>query len=258
MTVLVTGSTSGLGAALCKAFKAEPFVRGNTPSKCVDYDTIIHCAANNAKAVSISEMERYLDDNVTLTQRLLETPHRRFIYLSTVDLYPKGAVADPANDFDVANIKGLYTATKLMSEALVRQKGIRALILRPTSLLGPTMRPSSIYRMLTQKDCHLFLSANSRFNFILHDDVAEFIRVAIDLNVKGTYNLASINAITLGEIAAKLSLTPEFGSHDYDVGLIDAKRAALLCRSFARGSWETLNRFIDQLGDAYIGKGRLS
>jgi nucleoside-diphosphate-sugar epimerase len=262
---LVTGVGSGLGHAVHRLLGGMAFSRGtklgdvSRPAR-QPYDAIIHCAVNATKTVTMANVHRYLEDNLLLTQELLKIPHRRFVFISTVDLYPKPSLA-PArveDDLDLAQVSGLYASTKLFSEALVRAYGERPLILRPTTLMGPVMRPNSTYRMLTEPHCRLFLSSRSRFNFVLHRDVAQFIDYCLKHDIAGTYNIASATTTTLGEIAEQLQLSVEFGSHDYDVGLIDQSDAASLCSGFARPTWQTLNAFIDDLGPLYVGKGRLS
>jgi hypothetical protein len=85
--------------------------------------------------------------------------------------------------------------------------------------------------MLTEPKPKLFLSARSRFNLVLHNDVIDAMKTDYD----GTFTVAAADTITLGEIAERLNLKPEFGAHDYDVGNITP--------SLTRSSWGTLELF---------------
>lgn len=235
--ILITGTASGLGHSLHQAIGGIPVVRG-TDIEDRPYEAIIHCAANTVKSVPYEAAYGYVSDNVLLTQRLVKLRHRRFIYISSIDV-PRGA--------ECAGAVGLYANCKLMSEAIVGAEAAKPLILRPTTLMGPRMRPNSIFRMLTEPHAKLYVSAESRYNLVLHSDICTFIRDALDSQRIGVVEIAASASITLGEIARQLSLTPQFGQYRYDVGDVTGAN---------RPSCEALNAFIDDL-PCYIGAGRL-
>lgn len=239
---LVTGARRGLGYAMHRELGGVPFTRA-TMLDCLapPYGAIIHCAASPPPTDLHGNVYGFVQDNLLLTQRLLEIPHDRFVYVSSIDV-------------QIPERAGLYASAKLFCEALVRAEGKRPLILRPTSLLGFPMRPSSIFRMLTEPDCSLFLAPQSRFNFVLHRDVCAFVEAAIDGGVEGTFAIGSSASAGLGEIARRLELTPRFGRYTYDVGAVDQAKAAHIVPALRRSSWETLEVFIEQLGDRYIGR----
>lgn len=235
--ILITGTASGLGYSLHQVIGGVPVVRG-TKIEDRPYEAIIHCAANTSKSVPYEAAYGYVSDNVLLTQRLVKLRHRRFIYISSIDV-PRG--------FECSGASGLYANCKLIGEAIVGAEASKPLILRPTTLLGPRMRPNSIFRMLTEPHAKLYVSAESRYNVVLHSDVCTFIRETIDSQRIGVVEIAASTSITLGEIARQLSLTPQFSQHRYDVGDVTGGN---------RPSWEALNAFIDEL-PCYIGHGRL-
>ena len=88
---LVTGVKSGLGKYL---YENLPDVNGLDRGgfdliKDEEYDTIIHCAFNKAQThADIGDHYGYLDDNIFLTQDLLTLKYKKFIYISTIDVYP--------------------------------------------------------------------------------------------------------------------------------------------------------------------------
>jgi nucleoside-diphosphate-sugar epimerase len=261
--ILVSGAASGLGSAVHRALGGVALLRGmalDDPAvrRAAPFDAIIHCGFNAAKAVPMGSAFSYLDDNVLMTQRLLDVPHRKFVYISSLDVYPRtGRAVGEHDDVDVSALNGLYAHTKLFSDLLVQRQAANALILRPATLLGPVMRPNTTTRVLTQAGCRVFLAAESRFNYVLHDDVVEFIAHALGTDLTGIYNIGSRDSLALSDIVAQLGLSVEFGNYPYDIGPVDSERAARIVPAFARGSWETLNVFIDALGPAYVGRGRL-
>jgi hypothetical protein len=58
-------------------------------------------------------------------------------------------------------------------------------------------------------------------------------------------------------MAGRLGLAAAFGEHVYDAGEVSNAKIAALEPAFRRTSAETLNRFIDQLGGRFVGKGRM-
>jgi nucleoside-diphosphate-sugar epimerase len=259
--LLVTGTASGLGAAVHGALGGTAMTRA-TPFAEVEagapYDAIIHCAFGSQKLVTPATAHVYLDDNLLLTERLIAVPHRLFVFISSIDIYPlprEGAKED--DDYDLARLCGPYAFAKLFSDALVRARCADHLILRPASLLGPAMRPATTLRVLTERAPRVFLHPDSRFNFVLHEDIAAFIARALAENITGVFNLASTGSVRLGDMAERLGLSATFGEHRYDAGDVSNAKIAAIEPAFRRTSAETLNRFIDLLGPRFVGTGRM-
>lgn len=259
--LLVTGAAGGLGAAVHRALGGTAMTRA-TPWAEVEagapYDAIIHCAFGSQKLVTAATAYAYLDDNLLLTERLIAIPHGTFVFVSSIDIYPPprtGAKED--DDYDLARLSGSYPLVKLFSDTLVRARCNRHLVLRPASLLGPAMRPSTTLRVLTERNARVFLSPESRFNFVLHEDIAAFIARTLAENITGVFNVASTGAVRFGDMAERLGLAVAFGTHVYDAGEVSNAKIAAIAPAFRRTSAETLNRFIDQLGARFVGHGRM-
>jgi nucleoside-diphosphate-sugar epimerase len=261
--ILVTGARSGLGKAVHHALGGIPFVRGMTVDHpairgAAPFDAIIHCAVNADKHVSMKTAFKYLDDNFLLTQRLVDVPHHKFVFISTLAVYPPtGRAVSEDDDVDLLPLTGPYAFTKLFSDLYVNERAKNPLILRTTTPLGLTMRPSNLFRALTQPGCQLFLAPNSRYNCVLHSDIIDFIARALDENICGAFNIGSEGLIVLSDIVDQLGLSVQYGEYRYDIGPVDVRRAGKLHPAFARPCWETINLFIDTLGPAFAGKGRL-
>lgn len=232
---LITGAARGLGLAMHRALGGIPFTRGTTIESVMreePYDAIIHCAVNSAKTVNEQDAYGYVADNFLLTQRLLQIPHKRFVYISSIDVYK------PMDSM------GLYAATKFMGEAIVRKEATRPLIIRPATLLGPGMRPNTIYRMLTEPGAKLFLSAESRFSFVSYQQMIDIVQS----NAEGVVGLISGEPVKLLDAAVWCGLEPQFGSHTYDI-------TAFCPPPFSNvSSWTILREFIQSLGPRYVGK----
>lgn len=263
-TYLITGCASGLGHTIHMQLGGvglrremsldDPLIAEQGP-----FDAIVHCAFNSAKHITQESAFAYFDDNVLLTKRLTAIPHKKFIYISTLDIYPRlGRPIQEDDPLDLSGLTGLYAASKLFSEACVRELTKNHLILRPSALLGTHMRANTTYRCLCEPHTQVFLSADSRYNYVLNTDIAEFVANGIKEDLCGVFNLASTGTVRLGDVAEALELDVRFGDHVYDIGPIDNRRAADVDHRFARESWQTLNLFVDQLGDRFCGTGRLT
>ena len=195
-------------------------------------------------------MYSYLEDNVLLTRELTSVPHRKFVFVSTVDVYPAGTGPRSEDEiYDVDDVGTLYGTTKLMSEAIVGEHCADNLILRCVALLGRHARKNSLLRIVQDEPCVLTLAGDSRFNYVLHSDVSEFIDFAIESDLSGIYNVASSENVSLSEIADFLDKEVEFGEYRYDVGAIDNRKISSVFPAFTKTSWEIVTQFVEQLGE---------
>lgn len=253
MVIVVTGAASGLGKHLQQAFGGIGLSRAETAAldelRLPQADAIIHCAFNPARAVEAGSLYDYVNDNVLLTERLASLPHRKFVFLSSVDVYPEsGGPHTEEEAVAPERARGLYALTKLMSEAIVRKRCANHLILRPTALLGKHARKNSLRRIVEDEDCELSLSGESEFNCLLHSDIEAFVRICMERDVTGTYNLASSENIRLSEVAEMLNRAVRFGSYTYRTGLIDDAKAQALLPALARSSRQVVMDYVREIG----------
>lgn len=242
---LITGSSSGLGKYLHDQLGGSAFYRDGRNVK--EAEVIIHCAFNRAREVNSKNLYQYLSDNVFLTKKLAKIPHKKFIYISSVDVYPKDNEKHSEDEvIDVNKISGIYAITKLMSESIIQNLCPNFLILRCTALLGRDARENSLITIIKEENPTLTLSAKSVFNFILHKDVLEFVRIATKKNLQGVYNVVSTENITLARVADLLKKKARFGSHLYQVGDISNRKISSVFPTFARTSEEIVKQFIKE------------
>ncbi len=249
MRILISGTASGLGASLLKRFGGEALRRsdvagGELPSPGTPFDMIVHCAVDTAKTVSHETIDGYFRNNVELTRRLVAVPHRRFVYLSSVDVYPKtmspGREDAPINAHDIS---GVYGIAKFYAEALVMAGATAPLIVRASALLGPGMRENSLTRIMTKPGVAIGLSGASSFNYVRHEDVGDLIEAAGSEGLTGIVNCCSSSPVTLEEIRSTFGLDAHFGDFLYRTPEIDNRKAAALVPGLARTSLEAVRRF---------------
>jgi len=249
--ILTTGVLSGIGKHIHENLGGTGITRATLHEELErirrdGVDIIIHCAFNSQKDVTSDSVYGYFDDNVFLTNALVSIPHKKFIFFSTIDLYPKNSDTHVEDELiHIDKIKGIYAITKLLSESIVKGKGNNFLILRPTTLLGKYARRNTLTRIIDDEKEPLFLSGNSRFNYILHSDILDFIAFSIRHDITGIFNIASTSNILLSEVANQLGMKVQFGTSVYDVGNISNEKIVTLFPVFKKTSKEILSQFIE-------------
>lgn len=249
MKFLISGAQSGLGKHLFEIFGGISLTRETSKAKIDNLkkgvDIIIHAAFNSSKSIDSNNFSFYLKDNVLLTKELLKIPHKKFIFISSVDVYPKDEKTHTEDEvIDIDSVRGIYALTKLMSESLIKEESSNYLILRCSSLIGKYARKNTLIKIRTEEKPILTLSPDSSLNYILYTDVSEFIKLAIEKNLQGIYNLVSSKNITLSEIASLLKKKVNFGDYVYNVGNIDNRKAVAVSRAFKKTSRKIIGKFI--------------
>lgn len=253
LDILTVGTTNGIGKYLHKELGGRELTRATSAKeieklKTDGVDIIIHCARNRSKIVTNENLNDYIEDNVFLTKKVLQIPHKKFIYFSTVEVYPKNDELHRENEkIDINSLKTIYGITKLMSEAIVLKKSKNVLSIRAAALLGKGMRKNSFLEIYENKNCSLSLSPQSAFNYVLYSDILELIKYAIKYDLKGIYNAAGSSNILLSDITAILGAEPNFGSYVYKIGNMDNTKIAEIIPHFRRSSRENVDLFLKEL-----------
>lgn len=211
MRVLVTGTNSGLGKWFSKQFSdCDTFTRQSelrdypigkqwapdgSGYSYTPYDLIIHCAGN-VQHSNWSNVELDLfEDNVFLTRNLIRIPHKKFVYISSID----EAKNSP------------YGITKRISEIIVKDLCDDYLILRPSALLGKEMKKNTFQKIVSGEN--IALTKNTVMNYILYEDVLK----SIQDGYRGTKVLRSNDDITIEEVVNVFDKKLKFGDIHYEV-----------------------------------------
>lgn len=248
--ILTTGYLSGLGKHLYEnlggyGLDRETSLQEREKIKKEGVDVIIHCAFNPRKDINSDSLYEYLKDNIFLTKDLVSIPHKKFIFISSLDVYSKNQnIHSEEEIINLDSISDIYGITKLMSEAIVKNECKNYLILRCSGLLGKYSRKNSLIRIIEDEKCDLTLSGKSEFNYILHSDVLDFIKLSIKENLQGIYNVVSSQNITLSEIADGLGKKVNFGAYIYKTGRIDNRKIISVFPTFKKTSKEIINQIV--------------
>ena len=254
MRLLVSGAASGLGRYLTRRFDAVPLIRTTPLSEVVEqgrrqpFDAIVHCAASSRRGVTNRTLYRFLADNLLLTRDLCGVQHRQFIYVSSISVYPPDSVdTSPAAIIRCDEPHDLYSLTKLGGESIALEHGIKPLVLRLGGMLGADARPNSIRRILTEAEPTLTLAAESTFNYMLHQDIGDFLEIALRHGSAGTYNVAAGKNASLGEIAERFNKKVRWGSFAYRTATVQNGPAVELLPSLRRSTLENVVRYHAEL-----------
>ena len=243
MTKAVIGAGAGFGRYLADILVALPFRRGDELAPLKDIETIIFCAASASFQTPFNDLASSMHDNLLLLDELTKLKPKRFVFVSSCDVYPKGASnCTEGMDICIEELTGGYACFKLMSEALVKDRCRNHLILRPTSLFGPNMRPNNIVRLVEGTTKRLSLSADSTFNCISYDMLADFVSLAEKRDLTGTYNCAAKDKVILADIAHQYAKSPQFGDFSYHVPNVDISKISAACDIFDISSIDVLKR----------------
>lgn len=195
---LITGIKSGLGKYLYTHLpNCFGMHRNNEHDLHSGYDTIIHCAFNKQK--EINDYTQYLDDNLLLTERLLNKQYQKFVYISSIDIYQ-----DDTNN---------YCIFKRLAEEMV-SKYENTLILRCSMMLGETMKSNHLTRIIAN-DTSLTLSSKSKFNYILMQDLNTFFDKKLYLKHTGIIDFVATEYIELEKVSELFNSKINFGNYVY-------------------------------------------
>jgi dTDP-4-dehydrorhamnose reductase len=174
----------------------------------VPADIVIHTAAISKTDVCEKNQEDCYAANVTSTKNLASAyKNAKIIYFSTYAVYntPEGK-CDETVPVTATNY---YIQTKMLSEQLL-ERSPRAIIFRPSVIFGftPFERASKNYFMQLLENIRDKKVTRSPvdhfFNPIHVDIVAEIVKIAIDRDIQGIFNLGSNEDISKFEFNKKI------------------------------------------------------
>ena len=230
--VLVTGANSGLGKYIASQINCTVLTREDNESVLdKSYDTIIHCAFNSRK--NINDYYDIVRDNIFLTKDLCKVPHNKFVFISSIDVYREE--------------DSLYKISKLMAESIVNKMATNPLTLRCSAILGETMRKNNFRKIIEDVDPKLSLSGKSSFNYILQEDILNFLNIAIKKDYNGIVDFVSSTNITLQEISDLLEKKVNFGSYVYKTPELSSESLASVFPPAALTSKQNVKRYLKDI-----------
>ncbi len=186
-------------------------------------DAVVHLAAQAVPTLAARDPVAAVRVNVLGTATLLAAldahPEIRFVMASSADVYgaPDSEIVDESAPLRPANV---YAATKVASEALVREFGDRrpvaTTMLRPANQNGPRQHPglaaSAFAKQIAEAEAGVAEpvvkhgALDSRRDFLDVRDMADAYARAADLTEPGVsvYNVGTGVAVSVGDILETL------------------------------------------------------
>lgn len=240
---MISGTSSGLGREMLQRWpEAKRLSHKQKEILPLHSDIIVHAASSSEKSFDAHSILPYVESHINSTEWYLMHYPRYFVYISSVDVYPKNkdTVFDELSPFSLESPLSLYGAMKLATEAMVRRCAKNHLILRLSSLLGPCQRPNAITRMI-QGGHKLSLDRSSTFNCVRSADVLDFIEHCFRLGITGTFNVTSVGNIRLEEAAPNYDM--EFGSFYYRTPNVSSEKAYRIFPNLKKSTKEVIEQF---------------
>jgi UDP-glucose 4-epimerase len=185
-----------------------------------DCATVFHLAAEpGVRASWGSRFDRYVHNNVTATQRLLEAasaePQRRVVYASSSSVYGD-AEELPTREDATPQPLSPYGVTKLAAEHLCQlyhaEQGVDTVALRYFSVYGPRQRPDMAFRRfceaaIARERIEIFGDGRQTRDFTFVADVVAATRAAAEADgVAGeVFNIGGGSRVSLNSTLERLS-----------------------------------------------------
>ncbi len=168
-----------------KSYKCDITEKGSILEKAVqESDLVIHCAGK----VSYNKKDAGLLQrlHVEATKNIVELCHekgKKLIYTSSAAVLgisnsPYGSVEEQLPQIEeIKRIKSAYFTTKYIAETGVRESGLDAIILRPSSLIGPGKTSTTRLLGFLKRGFEPCLNGGASFAYV--DDVARAYVMAL-------------------------------------------------------------------------------
>jgi UDP-glucuronate 4-epimerase len=202
------------------AFRAEDLVTADVEALLADCDAVFHLAAEPGVRASWGRrFDRYVHNNVTATQRLLEAtsvqPERPVVYASSSSVYGD-AEELPTREDATPQPLSPYGVTKLAAEHLCQlyhaEHGVHAVALRYFSVYGPRQRPDMAFRRfceaaIDRRPIELFGHGRQTRDFTFVADIVAATRAAAETDgVAGAVlNVGGGTRVSLNRTLERLS-----------------------------------------------------
>jgi nucleoside-diphosphate-sugar epimerase len=177
-------------------------------------DTVFHQAAQPGVRTSFAGFAEYCEQNVIVTQRLLEAAKSRktprFVFASSSSVYGN-ALTYPTNEYDLLRPFSPYGVTKIAAEHLCNlyaaNWGISTVSLRYFTVYGPRQRPDmALYKLidsaLHDRPFQLYGSGQQVRDFTYVSDViqANIAAAGADLAPGSVLNIAGGSSVKMLDV----------------------------------------------------------
>jgi nucleoside-diphosphate-sugar epimerase len=243
---ILTGANSGLGkffslnmpSAVCINHENFEEQIQRIADSGVKVESIIHTAYDSRN--NVVDYESYFRNNLLYTTKLLDLSPDMFVYISST------AVLLEENTE--------YKLCKLLSENAVKKTSNKHVIVRPTAILGPTMRKNSLVKILDGSNPSLTLHKDSTFGYVLQEDIFDFVNHCVQSSVTGTFNFSPTEMVSLSSVCALYDKGATFGEFMHKQETVDSQSLYSIFPRVAKTSIQNIDEFLSKNDLARIGE----
>jgi NAD dependent epimerase/dehydratase family enzyme len=109
------------------------------------------------------------------------------------------------------------------------------------------MRKNNFRKVIEDSDPDLSLSGESSFNYILQEDILNFLNIAIKKDYNGIVDFVSSANITLQEVADLLEKKVNFGSYLYETPKLSSENLASVFPPAVLTSKQNVKRYLKDI-----------
>lgn len=202
-SIAILGAGGLLGADLAEFLSGQCDVRAITrenysEAKGERFDVLINANGNSKRFwANAHPAEDFELSTLSVMKSLFDFRFGKYVYISSPDTYedpssPATTREDAPCDTQKLSAYGFH---KRLSEKLVRHYAPDFIILRPASILGSGLKKGVVRDILDGTE--LFVTADSRIQFITTGALAEIIAILLRKNVSGeAFNAGGVGAVT--------------------------------------------------------------
>ncbi len=249
LKILTTGTTKGVGKFLAEKLNTSRFDRGSKLNELdKNYDVIIHCASNSSKNILSNDFYKFSYDNFFLTTELLKLNFKHFIFISSIGIYPQShKIYNEKSNFEVKT-RNYYEFLKIMSENYIQKSSKKFTILRVAGLLDKSSRKNSIQKIISNNNEKISLSSNSTFNYILYEDLFNFIEIVMKKKKFGIFNVSASKNIKLIDLKKYLNSNKvKFGNYEYITPKIDNTKARKVYANLKLSTYQNIKKYLKEI-----------
>jgi dTDP-4-dehydrorhamnose reductase len=132
-----------------------------------------------------------------------------------------------------------------MSENFIQKSSKRFTILRVAGLLDKSSRINSIQKIIANNNQRISLSSSSTLNYILYEDLLNFIEIIIKKKKFGIFNVSANKNIKLNDLKKSLNLSNvKFGSYDYITPKVDNTKAKKVYANLKLTTYQNIKKYL--------------
>jgi len=132
-----------------------------------------------------------------------------------------------------------------MSENFIQKFSKRFTILRVAGLLDKSSRINSIQKIIANNNQRISLSSSSTLNYILYEDLLNFIEIIIKKKKFGIFNVSANKNIKLNDLKKSLNLSNvKFGSYDYITPKVDNTKAKKVYANLKLTTYQNIKKYL--------------